>query len=166
MCNADFTLHTLPCQPLDMTLGPCTMNGPVRARTGRSPGETKCLSPVEVENRERGEVLKRHVRAAAALAGLYGDTAIGEAVNMTRAAVGAWWTGARMQPDALLRLADATNLDPDELASFVYWGGPPPKLPPSGPAGLRLGIERAQEDQDDEDPGTPVPSPERPPRDA
>ena len=96
------------------------------------------LSPVEAAALDRGQILKRYVRAAAALQGLYDD---------------------------IRRLAEVTELSFDELTRFVYLGGPPPRLPEaSGPAGLREGVRRAEERPDDEAPDTPAPSPGQRPR--
>lgn len=87
------------------------------------------LSAVELAAMERGQMFKRYVRAAAALRGLFDDTALGAEVGRTRIAVGKWWTGSRPEPDAILRLADATGLSVDELTRYVYYDGPPPHLP-------------------------------------
>lgn len=87
------------------------------------------LSPVEAAALHRGQILKRHVRAAAALNDLYDDASLGEAIDLGRGAVAGWWRGARPSPDSIYRLADVTGLSPDELTRFVYSDGPPPTLP-------------------------------------
>jgi hypothetical protein len=123
------------------------------------------LSPVETVARDRGRALKRYVRAAAALRGLYDDVSIGEAVGVNRGAVAAWWDGAQMKPETIRRLAEKTGLSFEDLTRFVYLDGPPPKLPePSGPAGLREGVRRGQEHPDDATPGRPTRSRGRLPR--
>lgn len=115
----------------------------------------------------RGQVLKRYVRSAAALQGLYDDVALANEVGRTRTAVGKWWTGVRPEPAALARLADATGLSVDDLTRFVYFDGPPP-LPPqgSGPAGLQEGVQRVLGHPDEQGPDMHAPSPPRLPRDA
>lgn len=123
------------------------------------------LSPVDAARHTRGQELKRCVRAAVALRGIYTDTALGDEVGVGRGAVLGWWTGAHIEPDNMLRLAEVTGFSFDELSRYVYRDGPLPRLPePSGPAGLREGAQRAEERPDDEEPGTPSPSPRRPPR--
>ena len=113
---------------------------------------------------DRGQLVKRYVRAAAALHELYDDTAIGEAVGKSRMAVGRWWLGAQPKPDTLSRLAEATGLSTDELTRFVYFGGPPPTLPLAPLSGVREGIRQDRERQLAEDPPGHAPSPARPPR--
>lgn len=121
------------------------------ARTQRKKRVGDVLSPQEAAAFDRGQTLKRVVRAAAALNDIYDDVALGSAVRRNRAAVGNWWRGARPELDVLLRLADVTGLSSDELTRFVYSDGPPPALPePGSPAvssveeGVRLGRERQQ----------------------
>ena len=98
------------------------------------------LSPVEAAALDRGQALKRYVRAGAALNDLYDDTALADAVGVQRGAVRGWWTGAQMQPDTIRRVAKVTGLSPDELTRFVYFDGPPPTLtPPEGPPPPILG---------------------------
>jgi hypothetical protein len=87
------------------------------------------LSTAEAAALDRGQTLKRYVRAAAALNGLYDDTAIGDAVEVNRGAVSRWWDGAQMKPDTIRRLSEVTGLSFDELTRFVYLDGPPPALP-------------------------------------
>jgi transcriptional regulator with XRE-family HTH domain len=113
---------------------------------------------------DRGQLVKRYVRAAAALHGLYDDTAIALAVGVDRIAVGRWWQGAQPKPDALGRLAVATGLSTDELTRFVYYDGPPPTLPLDPLSGVREGIRRDQERQLGEAQPGPAPSPGRLPR--
>lgn len=126
------------------------------ARAHRKRRDEEVLSAQEVRAQNRGQLLKRYVRAAAALRGMYDDKAIAAAVGRGRGAVGAWWTGSRMEPDTIMRLADVLGLSFEELSRFVYGDGPPPRLPASGPAGLQEGVRRAQGRLDDEDPGTPA----------
>jgi transcriptional regulator with XRE-family HTH domain len=123
------------------------------------------LSPVDMAALERGQTLKRYVRAAAAMHELYDDVAIAERVGVQRGTVGKWWTGATPKGDTLFRLADATGLAPDELLRFLYSDGPPPSLPASGLAGLRSGVRWAEGRPDDEALDRPAQSPKRPPRD-
>lgn len=77
----------------------------------------------------RGQLLKRHVRAAAALSGLFDDTALADAVGVKRGTVSGWWDGAQPKPETLEQLARVTGLSVDELTSFFYFGGEPPGLP-------------------------------------
>ncbi len=118
------------------------------------------LSPSELAAFDRGQELKRYVRSAAALRGLYDDTAIGRAVGRTRIAVGQWWTGVKPGPDAMLGLARATGLSLDELARFVYDDGPPPRLDPTT-SGVLEGARRDLDDRDAEGPDTPDEPPAR-----
>ena len=134
------------------------------ARRQRKDSDRDVVSLAEDPILARGRQLKRYVRAAAALQGLYDDTAIGEAVGVNRGAVAAWWDGAQMKPETIRRLADVLGLSVEDITRFVYFDGPMPTLPePSGPAGLREGVRRAEERPDDATPGTPSPSPERRP---
>lgn len=142
------------------------------ARAHRTRQGEEVLSPLEAEARDRGRDLKRYIRAAAALRGLYDDTAIGAAVEVNRGAVSRWWDGAQMKPETMQRLADATGLKFEDIARFVYFGDRPPDLPEasslpgaSGPAGLREGARRAETHPDVAAPGMPARSPVRPPRD-
>jgi len=93
----------------------------------------------------KGQILKRVVRAAAALNDLYDDVAIAEATGKGRGTVAGWWEGARMQPETIQILADATGLSREELTQFIYFDGPMPQLPDSGRAGLRAGTPPAHE---------------------
>jgi hypothetical protein len=142
-------------------------SGARRQRKSTRSDEGDVLSPAEAAALDRGRLLKRYVRAAGALVDLFDDTAIADAVAVNRGAVRGWWEGAKMQPATIQRLADATSLSFDELTRFVYFDGPPPRLPEaSGPSGLREGVRRAEERPDDADADTPARSPERLPRDA
>lgn len=126
------------------------------------------LSPTEMLRMERGSELKRFVRAAAALHELYDDTAIAEAVGRTRIAVGQWWQGARPEPETLRQLAEATGLSLDELSSFVYYDGPPPRLEPltgGAESGVQEGIRRDREHQSRADQPEPARLPAQPSRD-
>jgi transcriptional regulator with XRE-family HTH domain len=90
------------------------------------------LSQAEAAAAQRGQLLKRYVRAAAAMQGIYDDVTLGEAVGVQRGAVLGWWRGSRPSPMTLRDLADATGLAVDELAAFVYYDGVPPRLPGIG----------------------------------
>lgn len=129
------------------------------ARSQRKEDE-EVLSPGE----ERGQTLKRYVRAAAALNAIYDDTRLGKAAGVGRAAVRAWWTGARMSTDTIRELAEATGLSRDELTEFVHYAGPPPSLPDPAILPVRAGIQKAEARLADEGPGTPSPQPARRPR--
>ena len=91
--------------------------------------EGEVLSPVEAAAFSRGQALKRYVRAAAAMQGLYDDVALANATKVKRGTVRGWWVGAQPSPVTIQRLAAATNLDLDELVAFVHFDGPPPHLP-------------------------------------
>lgn len=123
------------------------------------------LSTPETTALERGQTLKRVVRAAAALHGLFDDSAIADAVGMRRGAVAGWWEGAHMRPETIAELSAVTGLSFSELTSFVYLGGPPPQLPASGPSGLQEGVRRAREHLAGEDPDMPAQLPGRRPHD-
>lgn len=77
----------------------------------------------------QGQVLKRHIRAAAALQDIYGDTAIADAVGVQRGAVRGWWAGSKPKPPTLRAIAKVTGLSTDELTRFVYYEGPTLTLP-------------------------------------
>lgn len=105
----------------------------------------------------RGQLLKRYVRAAAALSGFFDDASLAQAVGIGRGAVAGWWTGSQPSPPTIFRLAAVTGLSSDELTRFVYDGGPPPSLPePGSPvdSSVREGLRRAlsQEHEDRERP--------------
>ena len=138
------------------------------ARSGASVHHTEeageVLSPAEVESRTRGAELKRVIRAAAALHGLYDDSAIGERVHRSRATVAGWWKGAQPSPDTLAEIAAATGLSVDELTRFVYFDGPAPRLvAPGSPvdSAVQEGIRRDRERPQPEGPQGSSPSPER-----
>lgn len=130
-------------------------------RQHKSKKDEEVLSPQAQIAHDRGRVLKQYLRAAAALNDLYDDTALGEAVGMTRAAVKGWWTGAQMKPDTLGDVARITRLSVDQLMSFVYRGGPPPTLPDPANLPVLEGIRQARELLADEAPGTPSSLPEQ-----
>lgn len=73
-----------------------------------------------------GDDFKRHIRAAAALVGIYDDTSLAAAVHVQRNSVAGWWHGAKPAPETLARLAQATGIDLALLTQWVYFGGPPP----------------------------------------
>jgi transcriptional regulator with XRE-family HTH domain len=87
------------------------------------------LSPQELDTRDRGLVLKRYVRAAAAIKGLFEDEDIAAAAGIHRNTIQGWWRGTRPAPESLRELAEATDLSFEDLTRFVYLGGPPPLLP-------------------------------------
>lgn len=134
-----------------------------------SRGTEELLSPHEAADLARGQVLKRYVRAAAALNDLFDDASLADTVGIGRGAVAGWWRGAKPTPDTIFRLAGATGLSPDELMRFLYQDGPPPALAgPGSPveASVREGLRRDQRRQPPEDPDTPSQSPERQTRDS
>ncbi len=137
------------------------------AHKQRNPKDEEVLSATAQAAFERGQILKRYVRAAAALQGMYDDTAIGRAAGRTRIAVGKWWTGVQPEPDALDRLASATGLQIDELTMFVYFNGPAPTLPQPGSRlvlGAETGVQRGRRSPAPQGPDTPSQSPgQRPP---
>ena len=100
-----------------------------RRRAESGDRDVLSLSPAEFAAWDRGQTLKRYVRAAAALAGLFDDTAIATAVERGRITVGKWWTGVKPEIEAIGKLADATGLSTEELTRSVYFEGPPPTLP-------------------------------------
>jgi transcriptional regulator with XRE-family HTH domain len=137
------------------------------ARKQRPVEGDEVLSPVEAAAKLRGQVLKRYVRAAAALNDLFDDAALADAVGLGRGAIAGWWRGAQPSGSAIFRLADVTGLSPDELTRFVYQDGPPPTLPSAGSAlvsSVQEGLRRGLGYQPPEEPGTPSPSPQRQPR--
>jgi transcriptional regulator with XRE-family HTH domain len=99
----------------------------------RKPGKKgkvgEVLTPMELQRYDRGAVLQRRVRAAAALHGYMNDTDLADAIGRSRIAVGKWWRGSRPEPEALAALSRATGLSFEELMRFVYDDGPPPGLP-------------------------------------
>ena len=121
------------------------------------------LAQTELARATRGEDFKRLVRAAAALVGIYDDSALADAIGRQRQTVSHWWMGAQPKPDALADLAETTGLDFDEMFRYVYRGGPVPRLAqPGSPAdqalqaGLRQGLPPPP-DVDPEQPGTSPP---------
>lgn len=86
------------------------------------------LSPTEVAARDRGQELRRVMRAAGAMNGLYDDLSIADAAGVHRNTVAGWWKGATPEPSSLQRLSEATGLALEDLAAFVYYGGPAPRL--------------------------------------
>jgi transcriptional regulator with XRE-family HTH domain len=167
MCAVRITRCVLSCQPLD--IDNLTMHSERPSNRRRAREASEMLSPAELGRLERGAEWKRYIRAAAALREMYDDTAIAEAVGRTRIAVGRWWQGARPEPDTLLEIARATDLSPGELATFVYYDGPPPRLagcPESAvESGVEEGIRRDRERPPLADPPEPAQSPAPPPRD-
>jgi transcriptional regulator with XRE-family HTH domain len=127
--------------------------------------EGEVLSPQEQAARKKGALLKQIVRAAAALNGIYEDTVLAGRVGVQRGAVIGWWGGAQPKPETLARVAKETGLAFEELIRFVYDEGDPPALPPSGPAGLQSGVQRARERLAGREQGRPTRSNERPGRD-
>lgn len=110
---------------------------------------------------DRGQDLKRYVRAAAALRGVFDDVTLGDRVGRTRNTIGKWWAGAKPEPDALHRIAQETDLSADELIRFVYFDGPPPVLPDATPL-PQLTLQRDVEVRDELEAGptaTPDPQP-------
>ena len=125
------------------------------------------LSAPELAAYDRGQTLKRIVRASAALRDLYDDTAIAKALGLQHQSVGNWWTGTRPSVPNLFDLARITGLSADELTRFLYSDGPLPTLPEPGSwvassvqEGLRLGRQRQQQSTPDK----PSQSPPRQPR--
>lgn len=107
------------------------------------------LSAQELAALVRGQVLKRVIRAAAALNDLFDDVALARAVRVGRGAVNGWWKGAKPNGATIVDLARATGLSADELYRFLYADGPAPTLPaPGSPVessvreGLRLDQQR------------------------
>ena len=81
------------------------------------------LSPVERAAWDRGQGLKRCVRAAAALNALYFDSDLADAAEIGRGAVGAWWDGAKPSPEHIFAIASVTGLSADELTRYIYADG-------------------------------------------
>lgn len=93
------------------------------------------LSPSEAAARYRGQELRRVMRAAAAMHGVYDDLAIADAVGAHRNTVSAWWRGSQPEPLTLRRFAERFGLSIEALSAFVYYGGPPPTIEwPTGTA--------------------------------
>ena len=115
----------------------------------------------------RGQLLKRYVRAAAALSGLFDDASLAKEIGIGRGAVAGWWTGSQPSAPTIFRLAAVTGLSSDELTRFVYDDGPPPSMPaPGSPvdASVQEGLRRDQSRQQPEGHEPPSPSLERLPR--
>jgi hypothetical protein len=127
------------------------------ARTHHKKGE-EVLSAADAAALVRGRDLKRCVRAAAALSGLYDDTAIAGAMDIARGTVGGWWDGAQMKPDNIRKLAGVTGLSSDELTRYVYYDGPPPRLPELSevPPDVQEFAERSESQSQDD----PAPRPD------
>ena len=137
------------------------------ARKQRGEGKREVLSPIEAAAFDRGQTFKRYVRAAAAMNELYDDVAIGDAVGVSRGAVGKWWGGAKPQPPVVFRLADVTGLSADELIRYLNADGPPPRLPAVGSpeeSSVQEGLRRDRQSQQPEVPDKPETSPVRPTR--
>lgn len=96
----------------------------------------------------KGQVLKRAIRAAAALNDIYDDVALAERTGIARGTIGQWWRGAQMKPDNIRLVADVTGLSREEMTQFIYFDGPPPRLPSSGWAGLLAGEPPVEEPLD------------------
>lgn len=114
----------------------------------------------------RGQEYKRVLRAAAALNGMFTDSAIAKVVGIGRAAVGNWWMGSRPEPPQALRLAKATGIPKDELFSYLYEDGPPPALPEPGSvarASVEAGAQRGRRRQQRRVQDRPSPRPPRRP---
>lgn len=93
------------------------------------------LSPEEAATRQRGQDLHRVMRAAAAMAGIFEDIEIADAVGVHRNTVAGWWKGATPAPDVLRRFATATGVSLADLSAFVYYDGPAPVVDwPTGEA--------------------------------
>ena len=127
--------------------------------------DEEVLSPAEAQALVRGRLLKRYVRAAAALRELYDDTALAEEMRVSRGAVGEWWVGSQMKPDTIKRLASATGLSFDELTAFLYLDGPPPNLPDPALLPVLEGVRRGRARLADAVPDTQPPQLARPSRD-
>jgi hypothetical protein len=92
----------------------------------------------------RGKVLKRYVRAAAALHGIYDDVALADLMDLPRGTVNGWWKGAQPKPVNLPKLARATGYDLDELTRFILYAGPAPHLPDPVAAAAEVRAEAAR----------------------
>lgn len=95
---------------------------------------------------ERAAILKRWVRAGAALRGVFDDAELARRLEVSRNSVGAWWRGALPEPERLPMIADETGLSYDELSRFLYAGGPVPTVPAApgdaAMSAIREGIRR------------------------
>lgn len=138
-----------------------------RKQRGRAGPGDEVLTPAEAATKLRGQILKRYVRAAAAMNDLFDDAALADALGLSRGALAGWWSGAQPSGPTIFRLAGVTGLSPDELTRFVYQDGPPPRLPaPGSPVdtSVQEGLRRDQERQQPEGRDTLPPSPTRQPR--
>src|SRR4051812_46529325 len=95
-----------------------------RKQRRRTKRDEEVLSPIEAAARARGQILKRYVRAAAALNDLFDDASLAAEIGIGRGAIAGWWRGAQPSGEAIFRLANVTGLSPDELTRFVYSDGP------------------------------------------
>jgi transcriptional regulator with XRE-family HTH domain len=77
----------------------------------------------------RGAVLKRHIRAAAALRGFYDDSALARELGIGRNTVGKWWTGVHPEAENLAALERVTGYDAAALWRFIEHEGPMPPMP-------------------------------------
>lgn len=138
-----------------------------RKHRKKSSRDEDVLTPAEAAALVRGQIMKRVVRAAAALNDIFDDAGLAAEVEVGRGAVAGWWSGAQPSAPTIFRIATATGLSPEELTRFVYFDGPPPVLPaPESPvaASVQEGLRRDQEHQQPGGHDTPSPSPKRRPR--
>lgn len=142
-------------------------SGASKQHSGGASKDGEVLSTIERADRDWGRDFKRYVRAAAALREIYDDTALGDAVGRSRAAVGSWWHGARPEAGTIGALAEVTGWPLDELTRFVHYGGSPPTFPePNSPAAASVGEGLRQDRLDPQSAAhdTPATSPGRRPR--
>lgn len=78
---------------------------------------------------QRGHEMKRYVRAAAAMRGIFEDRALATRAEVSERTVSGWWRGAVPKHEALDSIARTTGLARDELVDWLYYDGPPPRLP-------------------------------------
>lgn len=112
--------------------------------------------------RVRGSVLKRYLRSVAALHARYEDTDLAADLGVSRNTVGAWWMGAKMQPETIKQAADRYGLPLHEVLDFVQFDGPAPSYPEHLMAGFLEGVLLAEQRLIDEARGTPPRSRVRP----
>lgn len=110
-------------------------------------GRTTDPDADERERMAKGQELKRYVRAAVALRGLFDDRAIAAALGLSRNTVGHWWTGAVPEPKAVSGIARLTGYSEADLFAYLYAGGPPPAIASAWSSGVQEGIRRDQERQ-------------------
>lgn len=139
-------------------------SGARKQRGRKSSGDAEVLTPAEAAKELRGQILKRYVRAAAAMNDLFDDKALAKEIGISRGAVLAWWTGSRPSGPTIFRLAAVTGLSSEELTRFVYDDGPEPVLPDPAHLPVLEGARRGQARQDDEAPDTPSQPPAQRPR--